>query len=423
MYAESTLSSGLGAQLAVEGDFIGECFSYFSNSEDERSPEVYRLWSAIGMLSSSLERRVKIMTGRWSTFPNLFIMLVGEPGVGKGIISSAESMLRATTARESKTPAFWLAPTNSTKASLVDSLEKSTRTINLPDGTTYTSAPLMQCIEEFGALMGKHDMELISLFNILYNAAEVYEERRRVGDRHVLVENPILNFLGGVQPAILGSLFPEEHWTSGLARRMMMVFSDEDRLIDPFGARKVGRITREHIVGKLSFFSSLVGEVVWGQEAAELFVDWHMGGQKPKPTHSKLGGYTRERSRNICRLAGLSVISRTQGITTPIQPIDFRRALDWMLSIEVRMPDVFRAMTGKSDYGLVEELWLFVSRKFVLSKGAGVTDGELATFVGERTTYEKVDKIIELAERMNKIRRKPLGTSWEPTGKAEHLPE
>jgi hypothetical protein len=408
----------------VEGDFIGDVFSYFSTSEDERSPEVYRLWSAISMLAGSLERRVVVQTGRWTTFPNLYTLLVGSPGAGKNVIDSVERIMRGATLPGTDLGAFRIAPHSTTKASLVDAFAKAQKEHENGDGTFVRYHALMGFAEELGVLISKNDLEYLSFLNKIYNCVEVYEETRRGKDLEIEIEKPTFNFLGGVQPAILGSMFPEEHWTSGLARRMIMVFSDEDRIIDPFKEITKSRVTREDIEQRLGRLSQLHGTVTWSREAAEMFVDWHMGGQSPKPTHSKMQGYVRERSRNMSKLAGLSVISRTGRTSTPIASVDFERAREWMFSIERRIPEIFRAMTGRSDYAIIEELWLFVAREFVKSRGQGVEDGEIVKFVGERTTSDKVDRLIDLAKRMNKIRQKPLNPGlWEPTGKSDHKDE
>lgn len=407
----------------MEGDFISDCFGYFSAGEDERSPEIFRIWTSLSMLAASLERRVTVKTGRWSTHMNLYAFLVGGPGAGKSIIDSGEAICREVLLPGTKTRAFKMAPTSTTKASLVDAMEKAQRQCLLKSGQTLTYSSLYSCAEEFGALQAKHDLEYISLLNIFYMNKDWYEERRRVGDRHMLIEKPTFNFLAGIQPAIMGAIFPEEHWTSGLARRVLMIYSDEDRLIDPFADLAASRVGRSQLVERLGRFMDLQGEVTWSPEAEKMYTRWNLGGQEPRPTHSKLVGYVRERLRNVSKLAGLSAISRSGGVATPISPLDFNRAMAWMLDAERRMPDIFRAMLGKSDSALVEELWLFVTRAYVLSKGAGVTDSDLARFVGERTTIEKVDKIIALAERMHKIRKKPLSEKWEPTGRSDHVPE
>lgn len=414
---------GEEATEAVEGDFISDAFSYFSAGEDERSPEIFRIWTSLSMMAGALERRVTVKTGRWRTHMNLYVFLVGGPGAGKSIIDSGEALARDVLLPGTKTRAFHMAPTSTTKASLVDAMEKAQRQVLLKSGQTMTYSSLYSCAEEFGALQAKHDLEYISFLNVLYMNKPWYEERRRVGERHVLIESPTFNFLAGIQPAIMGSIFPEEHWTSGLARRVMMVYSDEDRVIDPFGDLAASPVGRQSLLDRLGKFMDFQGEVTWSPEAEQLYTRWNLGGQEPKPTHSKLVGYVRERVRNLSKLAGLSAISRTSDPNALILPLDFNRAMAWMFDAERRMPDIFRAMLGKSDNALVEELWLYVSRRYMESKGAGVSDSDLARFVGERTTIEKVDKIIALAERMHKIRKKPLSEKWEPTGKSDHVPE
>ena len=407
----------------ASSDFIADFFSYATASEDERSPEIFRIWSAISMVSAALERRVMVRTGRWTTYCNLYTLLVAPPGTGKSVITGVERLMRKVCLPDSKVKSFSFAPTSTTKASIVDTLEKAVKARMLRSGQSFSSSCLYFCAEDFTAFMPRLDNEYIGMLIIMYNCPDWYEERRRVGDRHTLIENPQFNFLAGIQPAIMGSLFPEELWTSGLARRLIMIFSDETRVIDPFADYQRTTVTEASLLARLSALSDMQGEITWAAPAKEAYREWLMGGEKPRPTHSKLTGYVRERARNMSKLAGISLVSRTGGITEPIQMIDYQRALDWMLEAEKKMPSIFRSMLGKSDSGLVEELWIFVTRRYIETSGSGVTEDEIWTFVGDRVSQERIQGIIDLAMKMNKIRKKDLNGKWEPTGKMEHKPE
>lgn len=57
------------------------------------SPELFRKWAAIGTVAGALERRVWCSTARSKLYPNLFILLVSSPGVGK-CLERSERILR-----------------------------------------------------------------------------------------------------------------------------------------------------------------------------------------------------------------------------------------------------------------------------------------------------------------------------------------
>jgi hypothetical protein len=75
---------------------------------------------------------------------------------------------------------------------------------------------------------------------------------------------------------------------------------------------------------------------------------------------------------------------------------DVNRARDWLLEAELRMPELFRAMMGKSDSAVIQELYLFAFSIFAREK-APLHEARLFQFVHERAGIEKVHKVIEIA--------------------------
>ena len=57
--------------------------SFLEYTANLPSPERFRKWAAISAIAGTLERRCWIRTGAGKLFPNMFIMLVAPPGVGK----------------------------------------------------------------------------------------------------------------------------------------------------------------------------------------------------------------------------------------------------------------------------------------------------------------------------------------------------
>ena len=57
--------------------------AYEQLTADLPSPLVFRRWAAIAGISMSLERRCWIGAGASRIYPNLYILLVANPGVGK----------------------------------------------------------------------------------------------------------------------------------------------------------------------------------------------------------------------------------------------------------------------------------------------------------------------------------------------------
>src|SRR5438067_5724999 len=98
-------------KAATNVDFIE---SFLKLTEGTRTPELFRLWSAIALVGGALERRVWINNGDGTVFPNMFILLVAPPGVGKFVIEEVRSLWTESCEPGTKIPAFHVAPDNMT---------------------------------------------------------------------------------------------------------------------------------------------------------------------------------------------------------------------------------------------------------------------------------------------------------------------
>ena len=170
-----------------------------------------------------------------------------------------------------------------TKASLVDEMAKAQRHIPLNKfpGTEALSVEFLEysslaiLAEELGVLISSHDLDFLSLLTKIYNSKAVYSETRRTNKLSVEVFNPQITFLGGTQPAFLGSILPEEAWGMGAMSRIIMIYSGvgvkkqlfpEDDLFDNVITLKY-RSMQRNIVSDFSQILDLYGEMKWSPGA------------------------------------------------------------------------------------------------------------------------------------------------------------
>ena len=203
-----------------------------------------------------------------------------------------------------------------------------------------------------------------------------------------------------------------------------MVYSDEAQvksLLDgPIIESEIPTINlRPGLLTKLGLFSQLYGQMNWGEGALEYLNDWHMKGGPPAPTHTKLSHYVRSRTLHVIKLALTSAVSRTGHLL--VELADVKRAMAWMLDAERVMPDVFRAMTGKSDKQVLEELHLFMHAMYARNKHKPVDGAIMRQFLLDRLPHDKVESMVMASERANIIARVAGSQdSWIPRPRYEH---
>lgn len=387
-----------------------ECFMEYTSSLP--TPEIFRLWAGITAISGALDRRIWADLGPAPVFPNLYTMLVGVPGTGK---SQACAPVRTlwTMCRE-----LHVAPDNVTKAALIDSLHKNSRFFlndSVPGGMLEIHSVLVAA-PELGVLMSKHDLEFISVLNHIFDSPPIYsEERRSMEGRQPEITNPQLTILSGAQPDFLGSILPEEAWGMGFCSRLLLIYAAVPPKIKLFSkTSKPDPQLLKQLSYEMDGMANLYGEMSWTEEAQNAVAVWYDEGLIPVPTHSKLLHYSTRRLLLLTKLITIASISRKRDKI--ILAEDVERAKNWMLDAEKVMPDVFRAMLAKNDSELLQELHRYIWRLWASAlpeqrKPVAIT--EVYTFLKDRAPSERIDRLVDIAEKSGLLVRSPVG-GWIP---------
>lgn len=402
----------------VNDDFISD---FMTLTEGAMSPDIFRLWAGISLLAGACERRVWLKTGRRQTFANQYILLVAPPGVGKSVIEEVRELWRAVIDPGSiKSPGLKVAPDSMTKASLLDNLAKSRTTRLPPTGPPIEYHSLLIAAEEFSVLLPAYDLEYIGALNSIWNCWPRYQESRRTGTvKELDIAYPQLHILGGVQPGWLASVFPEEAWSTGLARRTIMVYAPEGQLKSLFDEAEGEVEVRRRIIDKLTTVSALYGEVEFDQAAKVRIEEWHWAGGPPTPGHSKLTHYVRTRSHFMLKLMLVSGVARNPA-KPRVELVDFNRALAWLLEAEALMPDIFRAMVGRSDAQVIEELHYFATTSWKMQGGKPLHERLLYGFLSQRVPHEKIRTLLEVSVRAGVLTEGVVPGTYTPRPNYQH---
>lgn len=362
--------------------------SFCTYTEGIPSPALFRKWTAISAVAGLLERRVYTETSQTPLYPNMYILLVARPAVGKSVaINQVGKVWR-------QMEGLFVAPDNVTRASLIDALKGATRIVQTPK-ETFLYNHLNVVASEFGVLVPAHDLEFLNILNHLYDAPEKYHETRRTKNSSVEITHPCLNVLAGTQPAYLYSLLPEEAWGMGFTSRLLMVYSDKPVRTSLFKKRKIDEKLFDGLVKDAKHIFTLTGEYRWSPEVEDEIDRWHSSGMAPIPSHSRLTNYIPRRVLHLLKLCMISTASRSDKMV--IEMPDFLRAKEWLLEAEKFMPDIFREMGGKSDGQMLQDLHAFAWDRFVRSGKEPIPKRDLVAFLSVRVPSERVGYILRNA--------------------------
>lgn len=378
---------------ALPNGFIEAFIEHTSNLE---SAPIFRQWAAITSISAILEQKVYLQTSA-PLYPNLYVLLVGHPGVGKTrTIHAATSFLR-------EIEDFHLSPTSMSSASLVDALMEAKRSIiRMPEPPLEYNSMLI-ATDELSAFMAEYDKKIIGNLTTFYDVVVPFGDRKRGGDIKIKIKHPQLSILAGTQPAFLMKFLPEDAWDGGFMSRTIMIFSDERLISDDVFANRT-RGLPEEMVHDLKIINTLCGGFEVTADYKNAINNWRKLGQPPVPSHPKLVHYCSRRLAHLFKLSMVSCVDRSN--TLLLTKDDFNRATRWLIEAEDDMGEIFKAGGVGADSKAMDEIMHYA---VVLDKGQGVPDAMLIRRARELVPAHSVMRLFEIMERAGML--KVAGTS------------
>jgi hypothetical protein len=358
------------------------------------SPEIFRRWAAIGMIAAAMERKVWTRSNGKELYPNLYTILVGEPGSGKSeALAPVEELLRAL-------PDFHVSPSSVTTASLADTIFDAKRNVIQPQLNPPLHMEfhaLTSVASEFGVFLPIYEPSFMNMLTKMYDG-EFYSERRRsTGNKEPLkVERPILNILGGTTPSYLNTTLPLVAWDQGFTSRTVLVFSGDKVVVHPFDSPEgPSEDLRKDIAHDLKSVHSMVGQFSWRRDAMDSVGNWHMGGNEPRPMHIRLQKYNSRRLVHALKLTMVSSAERSNDMV--VTSADWDRGLAWLLEAEELMPQIFRSGGTSADAAAIQEARYFLLEQY--SKGKRpVNVQRLVNFLGEKIPGATVLRVVDMME-------------------------
>lgn len=335
-----------------------------------------------------MEMKTYLMTSS-PLYPNLYVFIVGHPGVGKNRI------IRVAKRYMNELPEFHFAPTSLTGAALVDTLAASKRFIpRLPDPPIEYNNTVITA-EELTAFMHKYDDEMVGLLSAFYDP-DPYAQSRRGKDIKIKIDHPQVNLISGTTPSNLVGLMPESAWDQGFTSRVILVHSDERIVGDDFAG--TSRSLDGDLTHDIKMIGALNGEFKVTEDYRNAVNDWRALGEPPVVNHPKLLHYKTRRRVHLYKLSMVSCADRSDVLL--LTKDDFNRAMGWLLEAEQTMPGIFEASSGGTDARAVDEIHHYI---LIADKGDGVPEHQIINFARTRIPMHSILRVIEIMTASGQI--------------------
>ena len=322
--------------------FLDNYLTYCSGNE---SPQVYHRWAGLSVLSSIIGRRVWIDQGIYTAFPNLYVVLVGEPGNGKSVaMSIGRKMVRSF-------DHVVVAPSSITREKITQLMGHETspcRKLWKNNDRVEVYTQLSFFANELVTLLGTAPIGMIQFFTDIYD-----EERFEVATKGAGCDNieaPYITLLGCMTPEITSSLLKQNIISGGFNRRCM--FINAIRRGQPHSRPSITSEQADAWSACLAWCHSikeLSGKFTWGVDADLWYDNWYDNIYYPtidRIHNFAIKGYYRTKSVMLLKVAMLISLSERRDLVLDIGHL--RTGLAWMEETEHLLPRVFDG-TGRNE--------------------------------------------------------------------------
>jgi len=354
-------------------------------TDKAETPRSYIYWAGVMTISAIVAPNVWInREGVYKLSPNLFTMLIGESGLGKGLpINLSKKLVRMT-----KTTRV-ISGRNTISAILKDLGQTKTEEKN---GTPIFKDSRGYIISgEFATLL-QDDKSAITILTELYDThyTEDWTNSTKTAGIDEL-KGVNITLFGGSTPEHFNNVIPESDVKGGFVGRILTVFEEERYKINPLAETELEtQLPYEDLVEWLKTIAMVKGPFHFTKDGKEFWIDWYTE-IRTKKVHDPTGAVNRLPD-NVLKVA--MCLSLSRDVDLRLHKIDLEQAASNCMALTIDS-NRLTGTKGRSELGAATKM---VIASMYRAKGHQIKKFELLRkHYGDFDTYE-LDRIIQTLE-------------------------
>lgn len=197
----------------MKKSFIDDFNAYLDTNP---GPELWKTFTAIGLVAALLERRVWLPFSGGKTWPNMFVFIVGRAGSGKSrIISRAYDLVTDYNSRKYNSKKIMLCSDKVNGATFIEELIQSRNPIDNQSSLFLLQEEMGVSFQDFGAVTFLTDLLKF------YDCPAYFSKRIR--NLHEEIYNVSVSILAGTTKTFLQRYLPSESRGEGLVSRGLFI--------------------------------------------------------------------------------------------------------------------------------------------------------------------------------------------------------
>lgn len=312
--------------------------NYMLYSASNEAPATYHFWAGLSALSHLIGARVYThLGGRLTFYPNMYILLVGEPGFMKSTaLYQARDLVETI-------PYIAQAPASTSKEGIVKLMtmkdSPAIRSYEPEKGQYVRYSQLAIFASEFVSLLnaaGNPNGTVEFLTDIWDRTGRTYRQFfMSSGDSDIV--SPYISILAGLTPTLLKNLITSKVISMGMSRRNLVIYSDKpsERAIPFPETTPEQEEAWRHCVTHAKVLQGVWGKFEWEPEAKQLYDSWYRG-FKPKVMEEVspiLRNFFMTKAEYVIKISMLLAVGEVPPKLIHTRA-NFQRALDLVTSVE-----------------------------------------------------------------------------------------
>lgn len=369
--------------------------AYIEYTKETESPPNFHKWAGISAISAALRKKVKFQLGRISTYPNLYVVLVAEPGVAR-----KTQAISYCTDLTSKVDSIIHSADSTTRESLIEDLELAAQDHLMPDGTILKHNSISIISREFESFLGqkKENAKMLVLLTDLFDCGDRPWEYKTKNRGKNTLNAVYVNLLAATTPESLAASLPSSAIGGGLTSRILFVWATKKLRKIAIPPRPPESLVRA-LSQDLEVISRITGVYSFSKDCEKEWINWYES-YDGESTHrvckdNAFTGWYSRKSVFVLKLAQILTAARTNSMIIEWNVIE--EALELLESIEYSMDKAFNAV-GRSEVTMDVE----VVRQLV-EKYQTISEKQLMHLVWRDMDSAKFDNVISTAIRCGSV--------------------
>lgn len=320
-------------------------------ADDKFVPKQFNTWSALSIIAGALERRVWLpWNDTFSFYPNIYVLIVSKPGVGKSVsLGKAVGLLQE---MNRKTSSLNIMPSQVTEAKFIELMGHGRsfmdRSVPGKEMTVFQNAGYYYASEASNSLRNIFG-EFIACLTDFYDCPDFWERATKKDGKKITLKNVCMNILAGSTFDYLGKLVSDENIQGGFASRLIYIMHNEKLVrtqefqngLDEEDKR-LRKEYRDALVVDLAAINRMTGPMVADPEFARAWEAWYPKFEEMRQSYEseKLQSILARTNTNVLKVSML--LSAAESDDRILRIHHWEKARDLVTTAGAQVPDIFR---------------------------------------------------------------------------------